>query len=132
MRNKTKVVRYSDAFKQQVLSEIQEGGLTIAQAQRKYEINGAETIKNWAKKFGNFEILPKVIRVEDPKEQDRLKALEAENQRLKDALADTILERKIAESTLETICQQKGWDIDEIKKKAGMRSPTKPSKKGKK
>lgn len=132
MTKKTKVVRYSDAFKQQVLSEIQEGELTIAQAQKKYGINGSETVQKWAKKFGNFDILPKVIRVEDPKEQDRIKALEAENQRLKDALADTILERKIAESTLETICQQKGWDVDEIKKKAGMKSRPGPSKKGKK
>jgi transposase len=127
-----KILRYSAAFQSQVLSEIEAGELTIAQARRRYGINGAQTISNWARKSGRFGIVPKVIKVESPKEQDQAKALKEENRRLKETIADLVLDRKIAESTLEVICEQQGWDIEEIKKKAGSLLQQKSQRKGKK
>lgn len=127
-----KVIRYSESFKQQVLSEIENGEGTIQDVKRKYGIKGGDTVQKWARKYGSFGILPKQIRVEDPKEKDRVKALKEENRKLKEALADAVLDCKIAESTLEVICKQRGWDVDEIKKKAGSKSPLKQSKKKKK
>lgn len=132
MSKTKKYVRYSESFKQQVLSEIEEGHCTIAEARRKYGINGMTTIQSWARKYGSFGILPKMVRVEKPNEKDRLKALEDENKKLKEALADAVLDRKIAEGTLEVICRQRGWDVEEIKKKAGMTSQSEQSKKKKK
>ncbi len=132
MQKKKPIIRYSEAFKSQILNEIESGSLTISQAQRKYGITGADTIPRWARKSGRFGIVPKLIRVEHPKERDQAKALKEENRRLKAALADVLLDQKIAESTLEVICEQQGWDIEEIKKKVGMQLQKKPSPKAKK
>lgn len=127
-----KFLRYSPAFQSQVLSEIEAGELTISQARRKYGINGAHTITNWARKSGRFGIVPKLIKVESPKERDQTKALKEENRRLKETIADLVLDRKIAESTLEVICEQHGWDVVEIKKKAGSLLHQKSQRKEKK
>ena len=113
-------VRYSEAFKSQVLTEIESGQLTIAEARRKYNIVGVHTIPDWARKSGRFGMVSKLVKVESPKERDQTKTLKAENKRLKEMIADLVLDRKIAESTLEVICEQQGWDIEEIKKKAGI------------
>ena len=132
MKTSQPILRYSEAFKTQVLQEIESGGLTMSQARIKYKINGTHTIQRWAKKYGNFGLIPKLIRVEKPNERDQLKALKAENKRLKEALADMLLDQRIAESTLEVICEQHGWDVEVIKKKAGMQSLKKVPQKGKK
>ena len=120
MNSKNYYTRYSEAFKSQVLTEIESGLLTIAQARNKYSIRGMDTITTWARKSGRFGIVPKLVRVETPNERDETKALKEENKRLKAAIADLVMDRKIAESTLEVLCEQQGWDIEQIKKKAGI------------
>jgi transposase-like protein len=120
MISKNVYVRYSEAFKSQVLTEIESGSLSIAQARSKYSIRGMTTITDWARKSGRFGIVPKLLRVETPNERDETKALKEENKRLKAAIADLVMDRKIAESTLEVLCEQQGWDIEQIKKKAGI------------
>ena len=132
MKSNNSYTRYSEAFKSQVLTEIETGVITIAQARAKYGIGGMTTITKWARKSGRFGIVPKLIRVETPNERNEAKSLKEENKQLKAAIADLVLDRKIAESTLEVICEQQGWDIEEIKKKAGIllqrKSPGKEKK----
>lgn len=128
---KRRIIRYSESFKLEVLNEIDRGDLTIQGARSKYGIPGCATIQNWALKYGRFGVLPKRIRVEKPNEVDQIKALREQIKQLKSALADSVLDQKIAESTLEVICRQQGWDADEIKKKAGMKLRNWPSKKPK-
>ena len=132
MKLKNSYVRYSEAFKTEVLNEIESGKLTFAQARRKYQIAGVTTITKWAKKSGRFGIIPKLIRVEKPNERDEAKALKEENKRLKEALAELVLDRKIAESTLEVLCEQQGWDIEEVKKKIGIQLQKRSGRKEKK
>ena len=45
-------LRYSRAFKQKVVEEIESGKLTIAKAQRVYDIRGGETIQKWIRLLG--------------------------------------------------------------------------------
>ncbi len=45
---------YSLSLKLQVIREVELGYLTKAQAMNKYGIQGASTINNWLKKYGNF------------------------------------------------------------------------------
>lgn len=132
MQTKKIIIRYSEAFKQQIIQEIESGSLTIAQVRRKYGITGGSTVTGWVKKFGRFGAIPKIIRVEKPNERDQIQTLKAEIQRLKQAIADEVLDRKIAESTLEVICEQRGLDIEEVKKKAGALLAKKQNLKGKK
>ena len=46
------IYRDSLAFKQKVISEIESGQITIAEARRIYDINGATTFNDWLQKFG--------------------------------------------------------------------------------
>ena len=132
MSKRTKVIRYSESFKQQVIQEIEKEGLTIPEARKKFGIAGNNTIQAWAKKYGSFGILPKQIRVEKPNERNQVQDLKKEIRKLKETIADLVLDRKIAESTLEVICEQRGWDIEEIKKKAGQLLQQRQSKSKKK
>ena len=132
MKPNNKLTYYSEAFKQQIIREFETGQLTFSALRRKYGINGGSTIQSWVKKYGKFGLLPKVIRVEKPNERDQILALKAEIKRLKQAIADEVLDRKIAESTLEVICEDQGLDIEAVKKKVGTELPIKPSKRKKK
>ena len=78
---------------------------------------GNGTIQHWIRRMSKFALLPRVVRVENPKEKDRIKELERQIRELKNALADTQVYRVIAESRLEVVCEQQGWDVEEVKKK---------------
>lgn len=132
MKSNTTLKRYSEAFKHQVLREIEDGVLNFATARRKYGITGRQTIQDWARKYGSFGIIPKLIRVETPKERDQIKDLQAEIKKLKLAIADLALDKAIAESTLEVICEDRGLDIEEVKKNAGKLLQEKRKKKDRK
>lgn len=97
------VKRYSTAFKQKVVSEIEGGELTVRQAQRRYDLGRGNTVYNWLKKYGKHYQTAKVIRVECPGEVDKVKKLEAEKQELESALAAAHLKILRLESTLEVI-----------------------------
>ena len=79
--------RYSSAFKQKVVSEVESGKLTVAEARGVYDIKGADTIPNWLKKFGKNHLLHKVIRVEMKDEKDKIKELGRQKRELESALA---------------------------------------------
>src|SRR3954463_14123016 len=106
MKQERKVItRYSYAFRQQVVQQIEEGRLTVSQARRKYGIKGGGTIACWIKRMGKLDLLSKVVRVEKPNEKDRIQELERQIRSLKEALADTQLSRVIAESQFEVLCE---------------------------
>ena len=112
------VIRYSDAFKQKVIQEIETRQLTPAEIVRKYDVS-ANVINYWLKRFGKRYLLKKVVRVEMPgeiKQTDIIKQLKQEKQQLESALAQTQLKLIAAESLVEVA--EKHYKID-IKKKFG-------------
>jgi len=46
---------YPMSFKHQVVSEIEQGELTCSQAISKYGIQAKSTIRDWLRKYGNFD-----------------------------------------------------------------------------
>ena len=56
-------VRYSISFKQKVVREIEEEGLTFSKARRRYSISGGATIQKWVRNFGKNHLLNKIVRV---------------------------------------------------------------------
>jgi transposase-like protein len=115
-KSKRKIIRYSISFKQKVVKEIEEEGLLISEAGRRYGIGGADTINKWLKEFGRSHLLNTVIRVEMKDEKDRLRELEKENQKLKIALAEAYLSRDCAEEVIKQAGKLYGEDF---KKKFG-------------
>lgn len=100
-KNQKLVVRYSDCFKQMVVADIEQNGLTIHQCQLKYGITGGQTIQNWIKKFGKNHLLNKIIRVETKKETSEIQLLRKELKALKEAYADAMLELKVHQEIIK-------------------------------
>lgn len=97
------VKRYSTAFKQKVVSEIEGGELTVTQAKRRYDLGKGSTVYDWLKRYGKHYQKAKVVRVEKPGEVDRVKQLESEKQELESALAAAHLKILRLESTVEVL-----------------------------
>ena len=113
------VNRYSEAFKLMVVSEFESGKLSsIQEANRRYGITGATTVRSWLRKYGRKQHLPRVVRVEIPDERDRIEALQRENARLKTTLAETHMKAVLYESWFEIACREFGVeDVESFKKK---------------
>jgi transposase len=105
------IVRYSISFKQKVVREIEEEGLSHSEAMRRYGIKGGQTINRWLTLLGKNELLNKVVRVEMKGEKDRLKQLEAEVQKLKIALADATLAKQSLEALIDTVNEHYQTDV---------------------
>ena len=104
-------IRYSISFKQKIVKEIEEEGVTIQQTARRYGIKGGSTIQKWIKQLGKNHLLTKIIRVEMKGEKDRTKELEKEITKLKEALADAYLARDCAEKIIELANEEYKTDL---------------------
>ena len=113
------VIRYSESFKLQVVSELASGKFrTHAEAREAYGINGHATIRSWLKVYGKTELIPKMIRVETMTERDRIKSLKKEIKQLKEAVADAKLQEVIHKAAFEVVCEEYGLGSpDDVKKK---------------
>jgi len=116
MVNSKIIKRYSLAFKQKVVSEIETGKLTIGEVRKLYDITGNGTVEKWIRKFGKNHLLSKVVRIEMADEVSKLKQLEKDKQALESALAQTQLKLLAMESLIEVAEREYGI---EIKKNCG-------------
>jgi transposase len=116
MSDQKTLIRYSTAFKQKVVSEIESGKFSLEKARKIYDIGGSSTIHCWIKKFGKNHLLAKVVRVEMKNEADKLKQLEQQIQQLESALAQAHLKNICLESMIE--CVEEHYHID-VKKNFG-------------
>jgi transposase-like protein len=111
-------IRYSEAFKMEVVRELEENDVPFRQMQRKYGIKGCGTIPSWARKYGNGS-RGKVIRVQKPEEIDELKQLKLRVRRLETALADANVDLAIERAYTRLACERAGIkDVEGFKKKA--------------
>jgi transposase-like protein len=104
-------LRYSISFKQKVVKEIEEEGLTFSEAARRYDIKGGQTIQNWIRSFGKNDLLNKIVRVEMKGEKDRVKELENEVKKLKIALADATLAKGALETLIDVVNEHYQTDV---------------------
>lgn len=105
------VVRYSTCFKQKVVKEIEEEGLSYQQASLRYNIKGGQTVQNWIKKYGKNHLLNKIIRVEMKGEKDELKRLKDELKRFKEAYAELSLKYQCSEKIIEIANEELRTDL---------------------
>lgn len=111
--------RYSTAFKQKVVSEIENGKLTISEARLVYDIRGDGTIQIWMRKFGKTHLLNKVIHIEMKDEPNKIKELEKQKKQLESALAQAHLKIITLESTVKVLEEKTGV---KLKKKTATES----------
>ena len=112
-----KVIRYSEAFKVEVVRELEQGDLSFEYIARKYGIRGCGTVKCWVGKYGNGS-RGKIIRVQKPEEIDELRRLKERVRRLETALADANVDLALEKAYTRLACQRAGIkDVAEFKKK---------------
>ena len=114
-------LRYSQAFKKQVVEEIAGGKFKSAnQARRAYGIRGTATVPRWVEEYGREDLLPKRIRIETMKERDELKESRKRIRALEAALADAHMDRCLGDAFLEIACEKLQTTPEELKKKSGL------------
>ncbi len=111
-------IRYSEAFKRQVIEEIEAGKFKGPSAAAKaYQIRGAETVKGWLRRQGRCDLLRKRITITTMAEEDELKALRQRVRQLERALADSHMKGALGEAYLEIACETLGEEVAGFKKK---------------
>ena len=119
-------IRYSEAFKMEVVRELEAGGLAFDAVSLKYGINGSTTVSCWVRKYGNG-TRGKVIRVERPDEINELKRLTERVRKLESALADANIDAALERAYTRLACARAGiTDVAEFKKKAVGQPDMKP------
>lgn len=114
-------VRYSDAFKRQIVDEVERGRHgslnSVAQA---YGIGGMSTIARWIRQYGREDLLPKNVRVETLKERDKLKEARKRIRELEAAVADAHMDYCLERGFLRVACERLGEEPEVFKKKHAM------------
>jgi len=115
------VVRYSQAFKQQVVLELEQGQHgSIESARRKYGIGGSTTVLTWVRQYGREDLLPKRVRIETLKERDELAEARKRIRNLEAAVADAHMDYCLEKGFLQAALDRLGEDVDGFKKKHAM------------
>lgn len=117
------VKRYSIAFKKHVVGEYEKGESLYA-LQARYGIGGSHTIARWVKQYGREGLRHKVMRIQQPEEQDRVKELEGRVKELEAALVQATLDRLMYQAMVEVAEEKYGL---ELKKTNVARSSTEPT-----
>lgn len=111
--------RYSEAFKQAVVVEVQSGRTTIGEVRRRYGIKGAMTVAGWLRRYGRTLVKPlrrattKNVKTKMPAER-----LQRENRELRTALAQVTMEKVLLESLIQESEERLGV---ELRKNFGLR-----------
>src|SRR5713101_5961790 len=111
MPEQRNIPRYSQAFKQKIVSEIENGNLTVTQARSVYGIGGGDTVQKWLRALGKAHLLNKVIHIEMKDEQNKVKELEREKRALESALAQAQLKIIALESTIKVLEEESGVKV---------------------
>ena len=119
--NKNRVIkpsiRYSKAFKIQIVAELEQEHLTVAEVKRKYGIRGDGTVEQWVRLYGNG-TRGKIIRVETPEEINELKQLKERVKRLESLLVDANIDLALERAYTQIACKRAGIkDVEDFKKK---------------
>jgi transposase-like protein len=116
------VRRYSEAFKHQVVGDLESGRFgSVHEAAGAYGIRHGTTVRRWVRQMGKEVLLKRVIRIEAGNEPGELAEAKRRVRNLEQALADAVLDRSLAQSWFTLLCEQQGVDPETFKKKHGAR-----------
>ncbi len=112
-----RTMRYSEAFKQQVVDELEAGRFgSPHEASQAYGVDSG-SVKRSARQYGKGHLLRKVVRVEKQDEPGEIKRLKERVRGLEAALADSVMDQALDQAFFEILCERMGIDAREFKKK---------------
>ena len=116
--------RYSLAFKQEVVRELESGRFASVNAARQHYGVGWVTLGKWLRLFGKSSLLGRTVRVEMQGEADRIAELRRQVAQLERALGQTQAQNLLNEAFLQRACALLGQEVEGFKKKNGGSSCT--------
>ena len=110
---------YSKAFKLHVMEELRDGRWkSQSDAAVAYGLPQSY-IHKWMRQLGFEHLKGRTLHVKTRTEPDEIKRLKAENRRLKERLADEVVDHGIDEAALQILCRRLGTTPEEAKNTAG-------------
>lgn len=104
-----RMMRYSEAFKLKVVSELERGEVESVQtARRRYGIGGSSTVQRWLRRFGKAEALGKVAHVRTAEERDEIDRLRRENKQLREIVGDLTVKVRVEQAYFRVACDAAG------------------------
>ena len=117
-------VRYSEAFKMEIVRELESGTINIDQIRRKYGVGSHGSIRGWVRKYGNGSV-GRVIRVEKPQEINEREELKRRVRALEKALADANIDLVLERAYTRIACERAGIkDVEGFKKNNRGKQPS--------
>jgi transposase-like protein len=121
----SKMVRYSEGFKLQVVDELERGRFSSPhEAAHAYGIGCLTTVQRWARQYGRGHLIKKAVRVVKPGEPGEIGRLRDRVRKLEAALADAHMDSALNEAFFEILCERTRTDPVAFKKKHGGKAPT--------
>ena len=103
------IKRFSEYFKLGVVEEFEQGRSgSITEARLHHGISGGTTIQTWLKKYGRNHEMAKVVRVEKPGEQDRIREYKKRIAQLERALGTPPAENVLNAAFLDDVNRPTG------------------------
>lgn len=119
-------IRYSQAFKMQLVREVEKGVIPLTRVARKYGVRSHATLIGWMRRYGQNKKQGKVIRVQKADELDELSRLRKEVKKLKEALADAHMDLALEKGFLKVACERLDQPVEAFKKKNAGRERKRP------
>lgn len=117
--------RYSLAFKRAIVAEYEKGA-SIEELRAKYGIGGSSTIQRWIEQYGRYGLREKLMVIQRPEEQNRVKEMQAKISQLEKIVGQLTVEKLVLESSVAEAEARLGYAL---KKKPEQRSSTEPLRK---
>jgi len=121
------VIRYSKAFKLQLVKEVESGKMCAWAVARKYGMKSKGSVMRWVRQYGSGRY-GKLIRVERAEEVKEAARLRGELRRAKEALADAHMELALEKAFLAVACEEMNQSLERFKKKHAGGRRTGPSR----
>ncbi len=121
--------RYSLAFKKQVVEEY-EAGASASALRRRYGLGGTHMVVQWVEQYSREGVRHRLMVVQTPEEQERVKELEAQVAELEKLIAQLSLDKFMLESTLAVAEEELGHEVKKKSRTSSSRKQKSGSKKG--
>lgn len=100
------IKRYSISFKKHLVGEY-ESGTSLSGLERRYGISRA-SLKKWISQYARAGLRHRLMHIQKPEEQNRIRELEARVAALEKALAQSQLDKVMLETIIEVAEEEEG------------------------
>ncbi|MBK8848855.1 MAG: transposase [Saprospiraceae bacterium] len=102
--------RFSESFRKQQVSYIEEGSKTIGQVAHEFDVK-ADSVRLWVKKYGSKELPPPIL-VQTEEDVNRIKSLEKEAAHLKQLIGSQHVELVYLKELVKLAKEKLGEDFE--------------------